>query len=1421
MHQRLRPLLTTAITLLLAVGAARASEVRVIASDASGVTLKVTTGAWTLDPRGDEGRVVPTCDGLSRTTDTGRPRLPYASALLAMPPGARATVRLLSSGTETTREGVHVAITGKPGAEMDPRLGAMPTVTPVPAIRDGAWPVRGVELGAPFSMRERRLVPVEIYPFHYDETAARLTVASEMIVRVDFSGGRAATTTLDDAPDPQFDAAFATQVVNWDQAKGWRARRPQARQATFGRTRTGATSLSVPGVNSPMLFDESFPEVRVRIDTTGIYELDYDSLAAFGYPAGVPISQVSVHRHEFMEAQNPPYETIDLPIEVFDDNSNGVFDSGDRIWLWVWDWASRSRASVAQLEWGKAEVIYVTESPGALRTDHRVGFSGRNDLTPPTSYPYRRTWEQHKGFFAYPSDTLMEQFPWTPFSYYCTPDAFPVETNDLDPSKPGNLTVRWSGLNGLMHITWASLTSGTNVTTVAVDSAVWAGIHLETRSGALAPGSLTEGATNTLKIWGKTNPGENCSSATPITAAGLQSFTLDYWRAYKPIAEYLSCNSGAQASDFEIRAGPFAFSQPFVYDVTDSTHPVHLDNVDLAPGAGGTFVRLQDTATPTLQKQYVILDSPRFPAPGAFSAVHRAQTWNNTAGDYLVIVPEAFQSAIQPLVDLRRSEGWRVVVAPLESVQDEFNGGRKSSYAIKRFVRFGYNNWNARFVLLVGDGSLDPLMHFDTSSPDVVPVQKMFGPVPTVVGPDFVREIVPSDFWYVWCMNCTDPSATNLIPDLYVGRLPVSSVSQLNGVVSKLVAYEDLSGDQSWRRKNLLVSDDAYSTTTTFGGGGGGTVQDCRKPEELVFADITATLDSLVRKTAGLAQTQDDIFDLSYYLPNRPGEFTAVGLDTCRNDLNMFQTRCRATATPDMFNRLSAGRMWCNYQGHANEWVLTHEDLFEHLGPFGSVDDVNLCSNPGKPFFFTAFSCHANAFGDTRGGTNDFGPSIGEGLINAGGNRGAIASWASVGFEALPMDETSHINLYLARSMFVNPPRDEVLGDRGSRAVLGEVILSALLTNYFRRPSVEADVAVTYTLLGDPATRLSIGAPQSIVTANAVPVVNDQQIRLHTAGPNLTLDATLVSNVRLDSLDLVRIDATGTHPIWHSPDPLPAGLTLTPAFPDTAAASTQNGGRLFHLTYDDVLLPETYHYAFTTRDRYGLVSTFDALFEFQGILRSGGNAIQDNDVVPPTADLSMIVLSPAPLTPATDLTLTIGGNVQTFVANPANGDASGREWLLTWSHSPYAAGDYVVQLKPTGGPALFHSFRVSEAGGGVRLENAFAFPNPFDEDNLRTLNPGLDVAVQFSFDLITAAPADVTLRVYTISGRLIYQRTDRQLSSSWHQLGWNGRDAEGNEIANGVYFYKLLATNGTGHAVKEGRLVKLRKPRRAAIANGP
>jgi flagellar hook assembly protein FlgD len=67
-----------------------------------------------------------------------------------------------------------------------------------------------------------------------------------------------------------------------------------------------------------------------------------------------------------------------------------------------------------------------------------------------------------------------------------------------------------------------------------------------------------------------------------------------------------------------------------------------------------------------------------------------------------------------------------------------------------------------------------------------------------------------------------------------------------------------------------------------------------------------------------------------------------------------------------------------------------------------------------------------------------------------------------------------------------------------------------------------------------------------------------------------------------------------------------------------------------------------------------------------------------------------------------------------------------------------------------------------------------------------------------------------------VTGRLVYERKALGLAPTYQQLEWDGRDAEGSILANGVYLYRIFATNSASKALYEGRLVKLRKPRRVA-----
>jgi hypothetical protein len=182
--------------------------------------------------------------------------------------------------------------------------------------------------------------------------------------------------------------------------------------------------------------------------------------------------------------------------------------------------------------------------------------------------------------------------------------------------------------------------------------------------------------------------------------------------------------------------------------------------------------------------------------------------------------------------------------------------------------------------------------------------------------------------------------------------------------------------------------------------------------------------------------------------------------------------------------------------------------------------------------------------------------------------------------------------------------------------------------------------------------------------------------------------------------------------------------------------------------------------------------------------------------------MSMLVHSPKPLVPSTDLTLTVNGVTQSFTAAPAAGDDSGREWLVSWDHAPYAVDLYTVRLGVAGGVEQLHTFRVITGGDELQLLNVFNFPNPFQEER----------GTAFSFFLAAGGPAELMIRVYTVGGRLIYERVEHGLAPGYHQLAWDGRDADGDLIANGVYLYRVIASNGSKSFTVTSRLVKLRNP---------
>ena len=89
-------------------------------------------------------------------------------------------------------------------------------------------------------------------------------------------------------------------------------------------------------------------------------------------------------------------------------------------------------------------------------------------------------------------------------------------------------------------------------------------------------------------------------------------------------------------------------------------------------------------------------------------------------------------------------------------------------------------------------------------------------------------------------------------------------------------------------------------------------------------------------------------------------------------------------------------------------------------------------------------------------------------------------------------------------------------------------------------------------------------------------------------------------------------------------------------------------------------------------------------------------------------------------------------------------------------------------------------------------------------------NPTPDGKTFFTYYL-AQAPDTVTIKIYSVSGRLLRTLTDASARRGSNETRWDGRDETGVRCANGVYLYRVIARTEDGNKIEEiGKLAILR-----------
>ena len=78
--------------------------------------------------------------------------------------------------------------------------------------------------------------------------------------------------------------------------------------------------------------------------------------------------------------------------------------------------------------------------------------------------------------------------------------------------------------------------------------------------------------------------------------------------------------------------------------------------------------------------------------------------------DYILITHQDLMSSAMTLADYHAGSGLRVATVDIEDIYDEFNYGVFNPQAIRDFLAYAYQNWQAPapvYVLLLGEASYD------------------------------------------------------------------------------------------------------------------------------------------------------------------------------------------------------------------------------------------------------------------------------------------------------------------------------------------------------------------------------------------------------------------------------------------------------------------------------------------------------------------------------------------------------------------------------------------------------------------------------------------------------------------------------------------------------------------------------------------
>jgi len=819
----------------------------------------------------------------------------------------------------------------------------------------------------------------------------------------------------------------------------------------------------------------------------------------------------------------------------------------------------------------------------------------------------------------------------------------------------------------------------------------------------------------------------------------------------------------------------FPASNGFVWEVTDRKNPKIVSGV--LAGSVYSFQADLDSL-----REYVASDGQVFLTPKKIGEVFNQNLHALPQADYLIVTNKAFVGQADRLADLHRANGLTVHVVNTDEIFNEFSSGMKDATAIRSFVKMFWDrgallpSTRPKYLLLFGDGTFDPKNRVANNNNYILTYQ--------VLNSENHIAAMPSDDYF----GILDDSESMLSVDqvdIGVGRLLISDLVTAKEQVDKIEHYMR-NGSSLYNTSQTNCS--SNNGSTTFGDWRTKYVQIADDEEGNYFLN----------------------FDVEKHFEYVTDSFPEMNCEKIYLDAYQQVSTAGGQRYPEVNaaidNKIERGALVVNYVGHGGEVGLAEERII-------TVPQIQDWRNIDVLPLFVSATCEFTKFDDP--------------------DRVSAGEWASLnpyGAAIALMTTTRSVyfgtNTQIGREFYKNVFRRD---SNFEPLEFGEIIRVT-------KNAVGGDNKRSFTLIGDPA--LKIALPRLKVVTDSI--------------------NGLDSSVEIDTLSALSLVKIKGHLEDHMGNQLNSfnGIVYPSVFDKPKEQKT--------LSNDGVLSPEMSFYTQTNKVYSGKASVVNGFFEFSFVVPKdinysidfgkisyyAENGITDaigfdtmfyigginpnglNDNTGPDIELflnneSFVNGGVSDETPILIAKLfdenginTVGNGIGHDITAILDGETGNPVILndfysadldsyqsgeIRYNYAEIPEGEHTLTLKVwdvnNNSSEATINFVVQDKIE-LELRHVLNYPNPFT------------TSTDFYFEHNQAcSQLETQIQIFTVSGKLVRTINEYVHSEGFRSSGihWDGRDDFGDQLAKGVYVYRLKVKTPEGSlAEKLEKLVILK-----------